>query len=119
MSIEKRTHRRLQPKGLLAGISYNSKDREVALDADILDISYSGIRVKLKTPIADDIIGHIKITMTLPESGALFSVHGLLKHQQSGLECGVHYVDHIEGSIDDVMFECIELDNSTVFIKTI
>lgn len=119
MSFEKRNHRRLQPKGLMAGIRYRSADREIALDADILDISYSGIRVRLKKPIADDIIGHIKITMTLPESGTLFSVHGILKHQHNESECGVHYVDHIDGSIDDVMFECIELDNSTVFIKTI
>lgn len=119
MNIEKRNHRRLNPQGLRAGIRFNSADREIALDADILDISYSGIRVKLKHPIADNIIGHIKITMTLPESGTSFSVHGILKHQQNDSECGLHYVDHIEGSIDDVMFECIELDNSTVFIKTL
>lgn len=119
MSIEKRNHRRLQPKGLLAGIRFNAVDQEIALDADILDISYSGIRVKLKQPIAKEIDGHIKITMTLPESGTSFSVHGLLKHQHNESECGIHYADHIDGSIDDVMFECIELDNSTVFIKTI
>lgn len=115
---EKRNHPRLQPKGLQAGLRFYSAEQEIALDADILDISYSGIRVRLKQPIAAEIIGHIKITMTLPESGTSFSVHGILKHQQNDTECGVHYVDHIDGSIDDVMFECIELDNSTVFIKT-
>lgn len=119
MSTEKRHHHRLQPQGLQAGIRFNSADREITLMADILDISYSGIRVRLKHPITEDIDGHIKITMTLPESGTTFSVHGILKHQHSESECGIHYADHIDGSIDDIMFECIELDHSTVFIKTI
>ncbi len=119
MDTEKRTHRRLKPKGLQAGVMFSSANQEIALDADILDISYTGIRVKLKHPIASDLEGHIKITMTLPESGTSFSVHGILKHQQPDTEYGVHYLDHIEGSIDDVMFECVELDKSTVFIKTL
>ncbi|MDD1620528.1 MAG: PilZ domain-containing protein [Methylococcaceae bacterium] len=118
MATEKRNHHRLKPKGLRAGVRFNAANQEIALDADILDISYTGIRVKLKEPLASNIIGHIKITMTLPESGTSFSVHGILKHLHNESECGLHYVDHIEGSIDDVMFECIELDESTVFIKT-
>lgn len=119
MNLEKRNYPRLKPKGLQAGVTFSSADQEIALDADILDISYTGIRVKLKEPIASGIVGHIKITMRLPESGAAFSVHGILKHQHTDLECGLHYVDHVEGSIDDLMFECIELDASTVFIKTL
>jgi hypothetical protein len=118
MTTEKRNHRRLKPQGMQAGVIFNTIDQEITLNADILDISYTGIRVKLKEPIASDIIGHIKITMTLPESGTSFSVHGILKHKHNESECGLHYIEHIEGSIDDVMFECIELDNSTVFIKT-
>ncbi len=119
MTAEKRTHRRVKPKGLQAGLSFNSANQEMALDADILDISYSGIRVKLREPIAADMIGNIRITMTLPESHAPFTVHGILKHQHSDSECGLHYVDHVDGSIDDLMFECVELDETTVLIKTL
>ncbi len=118
MSDEKRNHPRLKPKGLRAGLAFTSADQEIELDAEILDISYSGIRVKLKEPIAADFVGPVKITMILPESGAPFSVHGMLKHGHSGSEYGVHYVDHVEGSIDDLLFECIELDTTTVLIKT-
>lgn len=117
MKIEKRNHHRLKPKGLQAGVTYQTISQEIAVDADILDISFTGIRVKLKQAIAADIKGPIKITMILPESGTPFSVHGILKHQHSDLECGMHYIDHVDGSIDDLMFECIELDNSTVLIK--
>jgi hypothetical protein len=119
MQNEKRNHHRVKPKGLQAGVVFNTRSQEIILDADILDISYSGIRVRLKHPIAAEISGPVKINMLLPESKAPFSVHGILKHQQGEQECGVHYVDHVEGSIDDLMYECIELDNSTVFIKTI
>lgn len=118
MKTDKRNHRRLKPKGLHAGVAFDNSNREHTLEAEILDISYSGIRVKLKEPIALKISGPVKINMILPESGTPFSVHGILKHQNNDVECGIHYIAHVEGSIDDLMFECIELDNSTVLIKT-
>lgn len=114
---EKRNHRRIKPKGLQAGLVINTLDQEVSLDADIIDISYSGIRVKLKEPIAADMTGNVRINMTLPESNTPFSVHGILKHQTDDDQCGLHYVDHVHGSIDDLMFECVELDETTVLIK--
>jgi hypothetical protein len=119
MKLEKRNHKRIKPKGMQAGLILNAKSQEITLDADILDISYSGIRVKLKEPIASDMTGKIKINMILPESNTPFCVHGILKHQGSDDVCGIHYVDHVHGSIDDLMFECIELDETTVFIKTL
>ncbi|MCQ8103602.1 PilZ domain-containing protein [Methylomonas sp. SURF-2] len=118
MKPDKRSHNRIKPKGLRAGLIFNSAQREIALDADILDISYSGIRVKLKQPIASDMTGNIRINMILPESNTPFCVHGILKHQPANDECGLHYVDHVHGSIDDLMFECVELDETTVLIKT-
>ena len=118
MNSEKRNHQRIKPRGLRADLIFNSEDQEIALEADILDISYSGIRVKLRKPIAADMVGNIRINMILPESNAPFSVHGILKHRTPDDECGLHYIDHIDGSIDDLMFECVELDETTVFIKT-
>jgi hypothetical protein len=118
MKPDKRIHKRIKPKGLRAGLIFNSAQQEVALDADILDISYTGIRVKLKHPIASDMTGNIRINMILPESNTPFCVHGILKHQTANDECGLHYVDHVHGSIDDLMFECVELDETTVLIRT-
>lgn len=118
MKFEKRNHKRIKPKGLQADVVFNTNDQEVTLEADIIDISYSGIRVKLKKPITADMVGNIRINMILPESKAPFCVHGILKHQTSEDECGLYYTDHVHGSIDDLMFECVELDETTVFIKT-
>jgi hypothetical protein len=119
MKSEKRNHLRIKPKGLQAGLTINAQSQVITLDADILDISYSGIRVKLKQPIATDMTGNIRINMLLPESNTPFSVHGILKHQTPNSECGLHYVDHVDGSIDDLMFECVELDETTVLIKSL
>lgn len=118
MKSDQRIHRRIKPKGMQADLVFNSNSQEVTLEAEIVDISYSGIRVKLKNPISPDFTGNIRINMILPESNAPFSVHGVLKHQ-SDIECGLHYLDHVHGSIDDLMFECVELDETTVLIKSL
>ena len=111
--------RRIKPEGLQAELVFNSAERELILEADILEITQHGIRVKLKRPIAADMTGNVKINMILPESHTPFSVHGQLKHQKEEQECEVHYVDHILGSIDDLLFECVELDETTVLIKSL
>jgi len=55
--------------------------------------------------------------MVSPESGTPFTVHGTLKHLHSDTEYGVHYTHHIDGSIDDVLFECEKLNDSILLIK--
>ena len=119
MKSDQRIHRRIKPRGMQAGIVFNSANQEISLEADIVDISYSGIRVKLREPITHDIGGNIRINMILPESNTPFSVHGILKHQNTDTEYGLHYADHVHGSIDDLMFECVELDETTVLIKSL
>ncbi len=91
---------------------------EISLNAEILDISRSGIRIKLREPANAQINDKLKITMVLPESGEPFSVHGILKHRRNGHEYGLHYTDHAEGSIDDMLFECVKLNDLTLLIKS-
>ncbi|PKM37131.1 MAG: PilZ domain-containing protein [Gammaproteobacteria bacterium HGW-Gammaproteobacteria-10] len=119
MATERRTHHRIKPKGLSAGVMLNDGvDLEFPLSADIIDISRSGIRIKLTKPLAPDVSEKIKITMHLPESGEPFTVHGMLKHQFSDNECGLQYMDHCEKSVDNLLFECIKLNEMTLLIKT-
>lgn len=119
MSIERRTHNRIKTKGLSAGVFLDKEvDGEYPLSADILDISRSGIRIKLRKPLTPNIGDKIKITMTLPESGEPFIVHGLLKHLPSHDECGLEYTNHCEKSVDNLLFECVKLNEMTLLIKT-
>ncbi len=93
MNSDQRIHPRIKPKGMQADLIVNTADQEIILEAEIIDISYSGIRVKLKQAIAPEMTGNIRINMILPESNAPFSIHGILKHSADA-ECGLHYLDH-------------------------
>ena len=47
INSEKRNHARHRTKKLHAGVIFTANNKEVSVEADILDISYTGIRVKL------------------------------------------------------------------------
>jgi len=118
MKHEKRSQRRVKSRNVKAGVfSTHSSEEELDLDAEIIDISRTGIRIKLCAPLDTNIHDRLKITMFLPESGATFTVHGVLKNQHSETEYGLHLFDHVEGSVDDMIFECISLNESTLLIK--
>lgn len=119
MKSERRNHSRVKPKDLQADISPSHlSDQETSLNAEILDISRTGIRIKLNEPLDNNVHGKVKITMYLPESGDPFSVHCKLQNQHSDTEYGLHYTDHVEGSIDDMLFECVKLNDSMFLIKS-
>ena len=119
MAAERRAHHRIKPKGLSAGVILNNGvDPELPVSADIIDISRSGIRIKLTKPLATNVSEKIKITMHLPESGEPFTIHGMLKHQFSNDECGLQYTNDCEKSVDNLLFECIKLNEMTLLIKT-
>jgi len=119
MKPERRNHHRVKPKNVQADVhSSLSSKPETALSGEILDISRTGIRLKLNKPLGKKVNDNLKITMVSPESGTPFTVHGTLKHLHSDTEYGVHYTDHIDGSIDDILFECVKLNDSTLLIKS-
>ena len=120
MSSERRNHPRLILDGLLTSkVANQSLNKENVIIGDIIDISYSGIRVKLKKPLTAKINDHIVISLTLPECGTPLTIHGNLKHQDSATEFGLHYIDnHPDTSVDDLLFECIKLTDETLLIKT-
>ncbi len=113
METEKRIHPRFSPNGLNATISIvpAAPNKELILEGTIIDMSYSGIKIKLNTPINSDLSeSEIKISFIIPESGIPVSIHGVIKHFNEHSECGLQYsAQHTENKIDDVMFECIKL----------
>lgn len=119
MGSERRHHPRLDLTGRPAGIKIKNTINEIEIEGDIIDISYTGIRIRLNKPLDAAIEDKIKINLTLPECGTPFTIHGTIKHSPSDRECGIHYTnDHPKGSVDDLMFECIKLTESTLWVKT-
>lgn len=112
MDADKRNHKRFNPEGLAAHIIIDPPPpaEEIIIDGQVVDMSYSGIRIKLKEPLLLSIEeAELRITIMLPESGVSVSIHGMIKHVQDQHQCGLQYVEtHTEDELDNFMFECIK-----------
>jgi hypothetical protein len=80
------------------------------MDGVVVDMSYSGIKIKLDQPLEYDVTeGELRISIKLPESGVIVSIHGMIRHVQEQRQCGLQYSDqHTEDELDSLMFECIK-----------
>lgn len=118
MNIEKRRHPRFSPNGLNASISIFpfKSEKEIMLVGTIIDMSYTGIKIKLNTSVNQDLSeSEIKINFKIPKSGIPVSIHGIIKHLNNESECGFQYSEqHPEQEIDDLMFECIKLTDDHI-----
>ena len=110
--IENRKHPRFNPQGLVANITIAPPppDEHILLDGIVIDMSYTGIRIKLSEMMPQDIPeSKIKINLTLPDSGLPFTIKGVIKYMNDDSECGMNYSkEHSEQEIDDFMFECVK-----------
>jgi hypothetical protein len=110
--IENRKHPRFNPQGLIANITIvpPSPAEHIMLKGIVIDMSYSGIKIKLSEMMPKDIPeSKIKIHLTLPNSGLPFTIQGVIKYMNDDAVCGLNYLqEHNEQEIDDFMFECIK-----------
>jgi hypothetical protein len=108
---EKRSRKRFNPEGLTAHIIIDPPppDSEIVIDGEVVDMSYTGIKIKLNKPLSSIVEqGEIRISIVLPQSGVSLSIHGMIRHIKDGCECGLQYAErHTEDEMDDLMFECI------------
>ncbi|MDF1583382.1 MAG: PilZ domain-containing protein [Methyloprofundus sp.] len=109
MNSDNRAHPRIKPKNLVAQIKIiHPPAEEFLTEGLVLDISYSGIKIKLNSPIQAVENDQITISLQLPKSGIPITIHGIIKHQLSNTECGIYFGDlHPEEHVDDLMFECV------------
>jgi len=116
MDSDNRKHPRFSPNGLVANITIDPPppDEEITVEGTIVDMSYTGIKIKLNTPINGDVpVSEIQINLTMPESGVPVTIHGMIKHLNDKSECGMEYSEnHPEHTVDDLMFECIKIANN-------
>lgn len=112
VEIDKRVYKRFSPEGLIAHITIAppAPDDAIIMDGVVVDMSYSGIKIKLDQPLEYDVTeGELRISIKLPESGVIVSIHGMIRHVQEQRQCGLQYSDqHTEDELDSLMFECIK-----------
>lgn len=113
MEVERRQSPRFNPRGLTANILLESPHDRTNMQGEVVDISHTGIKIKLNTPTASDMDGKIRIQLFLPESGIPFSISGILKRQPNPTELGLHYVESAGiAALENFMFECIKLSKN-------
>ncbi len=112
MNTENRKYPRFCPKKLIASISIDPPHpaKKISIKGDVVDMSHTGIKIKLTTPLNIDIHESIMlINLTLPESGVPVAIRGKIKHLTNESEYGLQYLEpHLDHGADDLMFECIK-----------
>lgn len=110
---ERRQSPRIHPFGLKASIYLEPSHEPAFMEGEVVDISYTGIKIRLNTPTANGLDGKIKIQLFLPDSGIPLSITGILKHQSPKNEIGMHYIQGPNVlEMDRFMFECTKLIKS-------
>lgn len=114
MENDNRNRIRFNPEGLVAHIIIDPPPPggEIIIDGQVVDMSYSGIKIRLKEPLGQTVEeAELRISIVLPESRVKMSIHGNIKHIREERVCGLQYdLDrHSEDEFDDLMFECVKL----------
>ena len=114
MQQERRLHPRYTLNSLKEHITINrSFGDNIEIDGQIIDISYTGIKISLDSPLPETSEGHLKIVIILPESQIPLTIHGVIKHIGSDLDYGMQYIDNSsEAKLDLLMFECVKYSNN-------
>ncbi|CAA9890320.1 PilZ domain-containing protein [Candidatus Methylobacter favarea] len=110
MTIEKRSYPRYKPQGLKASVNLEQPFNDLLrIQGEVIDISFTGIKIKLESPISADLEGKIKINLRLPECGIGITISGIIKHQHNPGEYGVHYIKTPSlDALDDFILECVK-----------
>lgn len=110
-TTNQREHSRFNPKGLTAQVTLeHDTEEQIVVTGEILDISYSGIRLKLATALPVTINDKLKIKLILPESGIALTISGIIKHEISDLEFGLHYdTPTSQSDYHEIVLECFKL----------
>lgn len=114
MENDQRNRKRFNPAGLAAHIIIDPPPPggEIVIDGLVVDMSYSGIKIRLQEPLGQSVEeGELRISLILPESQVRVSIHGIIKHVHQQQDCGLQYDadKHSEDELDELMFECVKL----------
>ncbi|GAB4255130.1 MAG: hypothetical protein Kow0065_02920 [Methylomicrobium sp.] len=111
MYNERRNHPRLSIRGLKAYINIDRLSQDsIEIEGQVVDISYTGIKISLTSPLPEKSEGIVKIVILLPESNIPLTIHGKIRHFCPRSGYGIHFNESTaEEDLDEFMFECVKL----------
>lgn len=108
MEKERRENPRIDAKGLQAKIMVTEPNLSVLIaDANLLNVSKSGIKLRVQKPLIIELGTNIQLEIILPESGIPVIVNTVVVREKFDTEFGLHYIDlRPEDPIEKLMNEC-------------
>lgn len=108
MQSEKRKDSRIEVKGLICKISIEEPNGSLLIgDANLLNVSQSGIKLRVKKPLIADINTRVQIEVILPMSRIPVIVNAGVVDSEQDSEFGMQYIDlRPEDPIEQLIKEC-------------
>jgi hypothetical protein len=108
MQSDRRNDPRTEAKGLNAKISLHQPNGSILIaDANLLNVSRSGIKLRVKKPLVADVDTKIQLEVILPASGVPVIVDAVVMHNQHDSEFGMQYIDvRPEDPLGQLISEC-------------
>jgi hypothetical protein len=108
MQSDRRNDPRTEAKGLNAKISlYQSNGSILIADANLLNVSHSGIKLRMKKPLVAEVDTKVQLEVVLPASRVPVIVNAVVVHSQHDSEFGMHYIDvRPEDPLEQLISEC-------------
>jgi hypothetical protein len=93
-----------------------ASSEKITLAGTLVDISYTGIRIKLSNEIHPDLPdSKIKMDFIMPASGVPVSIHGMLRHVNVQAEYGLQHSNrHPAQAMDYSILECIRIAHESL-----
>jgi hypothetical protein len=113
MQIDRRNEPRTEAKGLNAKMSVFQPNGSLLLvDVSLLDISHSGIKLRVKKPLVTADNTKVQLQVELPHSGLPVIVNAEIVHNKFDSEFGIHYIDlQPEDPLEQLITECKNNEN--------
>lgn len=94
MHFDRRNELRTDAKGLKAKISvYQPNGSILVADANLLDVSRSGIKLRVTKPLVAELDDKVQLEVLLPDVNIPVIVNAVVVHTKPDSEYGMHYID--------------------------
>lgn len=108
MQTDRRSDPRTEAKGLNAKISlYQSNGSILIADANLLNVSRTGIKLRVKKPLIAEADTKVQLEVVLPDSRIPVIVNAVVVHNRHDSEFGMQYIDvQPEDPLELLIIEC-------------
>ncbi len=115
MQTDRRTAPRTEANGLDAKISvFQENGSLLVAEANLLDVSRSGIKLRVKKPLIANTDAKVQVEVILPGSGIPVIVNAVVIHNNFDTEFGIQYIDvRPEDPLEQLITECQKAETAT------